>query len=375
VVAATERQRRCTLKALKIAILGAGNGAQAMAGHLGMDGFSIRLYSKFTEEIEPFQKRKGVRVEGVINGFGPVELATTDPVPVVSWADVIMVVVPAFVHRLMAQMCAPLLHDGQIVILNPGRTGGALEFAAVLQENGLRARVRVAEAQSLVYACRISGPGRVHISGIKRQVPLAAFPAAETSTVLETAGMLYPQFTPASDVLETSFDNIGAVFHPSTVVLNANRIEAGEDFEFYRSMTPAVAQFLEAVDKERLAVARAFGVKVESARDWLRKTYTGVIGETLHACIQSNAAYRGIMAPKSLKVRYILEDVPTGLVPLASLGALANVPTPACRAVTDICCVLIDRDLWTEGRTVQNLGLAGMSVDQIRAFVNTGSRV
>jgi opine dehydrogenase len=358
----------------KVAIVGAGHGAHAMAGHLGIQGIPVRLYNKFEAEIADLQKQGGIAVSGVVEGFGPVELVTTDPAPVIGWADIVMVVVPAFAHRSIAEICAPLLRDGQILILNPGRTGGALEFARALQQQGTQARVRVAEAQTLIYACRLAGPAQVRITGIKKLVRLAAFPAAETATVVEAVEPLYPQFGPAAHVLETSFDNIGIVFHPGAVVLNANRIEAGEDFEFYRSMTPAVTRFLEVIDQERLAVARAFGVELDSARDWLQRSYEGVTGETLFERIQSNRAYAGIKAPQTLRVRHLLEDIPTGLVPLASLGALAGVPTPACRAVTDIGCGLLDQDFWAEGRNAHNLGLSGMSVEEIQEFVKTGVR-
>jgi len=98
------------------------------------------------------------------------------------------------------------------------------------------------------------------------------------------------------------------------------------------------------------------------------------VGETLLERIHSNRAYDSIVAPKRLEVRQILEDVPTGLVPLVSLGALAGVPTPTCRAVTDICCVLLERDFWAEGRNARNLGLSGMRVAEIREYVDTGVR-
>ncbi|MGD9376147.1 MAG: NAD/NADP octopine/nopaline dehydrogenase family protein, partial [Anaerolineae bacterium] len=348
----------------KVAIVGAGHGAHAMAGHLGIQGVPVRLYNKFEEEIVALRERGGVTVEGVVEGFGPIEQVTTDPAPVVGWADIIMVVVPAFAHRSIAESCAPFLRDGQILILNPGRTGGALEVARFLRQKGAPDGMRVAEAQTLIYACRLAGPAQVRITGIKKQVLLAAFPAAGTAAVVEAIKPLYPQFRPAAHVLETSFDNIGVVFHPGTVVLNANRIEAGEDFEFYRSMTPAVTRFLEVIDQERLAVARAFGVDVNSASEWLQRSYAGVTGESLYERIQSNRAYEGIKAPKTLQVRHLLEDVPTGLVPLASLGSLAGVPTPACRAVIDICCGLLDRDFWAEGRNAHNLGLSEMSVTE-----------
>ncbi len=357
---------------LKVAVLGAGNGALAMAGHLGLQGFPIRLYNKFAEEIADVQANQGVTVEGEVEGFGPVEMATTDPAPVVSWADVILVVVPAFVHRFIAEACAPHLHDGQIVLLNPGRTGGALEFANVLQKQGVQANIHLAEAQSLVYACRISGPGRVNIKGIKRQMPVATFPAITREPVMEKLARLYPQFTPVANVLETGLDNIGAVFHPAAVVLNTNSIEAGVEHEFYMDMTPTVAHFLEVIDRERLLVARAFGVTLDSAREWLLKNYEGVIGQNLYECLQSNQAYKGIKGPSSINTRALLEDVPTGLVPLVSLGELAGVATPASRAVVNMAAILLDRDFWGEGRSASNLGLAGMSVDEIRRFVNTG---
>jgi opine dehydrogenase len=343
-----------------------------MAGHLGLHGVPVRLYSAFEEEIIPIREQGGVTLQGSIEGFGPVELATTDPARVVGWADLILVVVPANVHRVMAETCAPFLRDGQILVLNPGRTGGALEFASVLSHLHVRCQVRVAETQTLIYACRLAAPARVQILGVKRQVLLSAFPARDTEAVLEAITPLYPQFRGASSVLETSLDNIGAVFHPATVVLNAGRIEARESFEFYHDMTVSVTSVLEAVDRERLAAAAAFGITLDSARQWLLKSYEGVEGDSLHECIHSNRAYRGIKAPTSLEVRHILEDVPTGLVPIASLGTLAGVPTPTSRAIVDLCGVLLERDFWQEGRSAAQLGLASMSVDEIREVVRTG---
>jgi opine dehydrogenase len=358
----------------KVAVLGGGNGAHAVAGHLGLKGLPVRLYTRFAEEIVALQQQGGVVLEGAVEGFGPVEMATTDPAPVVGWADVIMVVAPAFAHRFMAQVCAPHLRDGQVVLLNPGRTGGALEFANTLREEGVRARVLVAEAQTLIYACRLVGPARVHIMGTKREVPVAALPAVDTPRVVEAVRRLYPQFVPAANVLETSLDNIGAVFHPSTAILNANRIEAKEEFDFYKGMTPMVVGFLEVIDGERMQVAEAYGVEVESAADWLMRAYEGVHGNTLYERIQSNGAYQGIKAPKTLNMRYLTEDVPCSLVPIIALGEAAGVEMPASRGIVNVACGLLKRDFWSEGRTLARLGLEGMSVEEIRRYVEVGHR-
>jgi opine dehydrogenase len=355
-----------------VAILGSGNGAHAMAGHLALKGFNVRLYNKFEEEIVQLREQGGVTVEGAVEGFGPLELVTTDIAAALEGARGIMVVVPAFVHRFMAEICAPHLQDEQVVIMNPGRTGGALEFANVLREKGAVAHVKVAEAQTLIYACRIPGPARVRINSIKRQVPVAAFPSTDTDAVLAVARQLFPEFVPAANVLETSFNNIGAIFHPSTTLFNASRIEAGEEFEFYSSITPMVAGFLEAVDSERVATAKAYGVEVDSARDWLAQAYEGIDGDNLYERLQSCAAYRGIKGPKSMQVRYIIEDIPTGLVPIVSFAQTAGIPTPASRSIVDIACVMYGRDFWAEGRNMENLGLAEMKVEQVLDYVNKG---
>jgi len=355
---------------LRVAILGAGNGGHAMAAHLSIGGHTVRLYNKFAEEIEAMQEAGGITVEGAVEGFGKLETATTDPAEVIPWADVLMVVVPAFAHRFMAQTVAPYLRDGQVILLNPGRTGGAMEFRQVLRAEGVEAKALVAEAQTLIYACRITGPAHVRIMGIKQQVPVAALPAPDNQAVMNLVGQLFREFVPAPNVLHTSLDNIGAVFHPATVVLNANRIEAGKDFEFYRGMTPIVASFLEVIDEERVRTAEAFGVPSLPAKEWLKDTYAGVHGDTLYECIQSTNAYQGIKAPKTLQVRYISEDIPTGLVPITSFARAAGIETPASRAIADVCCVLHRRDYWQSGRTLENLGLAGKGVEEIIRYVS-----
>jgi opine dehydrogenase len=314
-----------------------------------------------------------VHLEGAVDGFGPLELVATDIAPVIAEADIIMVVVPATAHAFMAEVCSPHLRDGQVIVLNPGRTGGALEFRQVLKSRGVAARVVVAETQTLLFTCRISGPARVRVTSIKRQVPLAALPARDTPRVLAALRPLYPQFVAAQDVLETGLDNMGAVFHPGTVALSAARIESGAPFEFYRDMTPAVARFLEAIDDERLAVARAYEVRATSAADWLVRSYEGVEGATLYDRILGNPAYAGIAAPRSLDTRYLYEDVPTGLVPIASLGRLAGLEMRVTAGLVDICGALCQRDFWTEGRNTHRLGVTGLTVADATVLIRTGT--
>ena len=117
----------------KFAVLGAGHGGLAMAGHLALMGFEVNLYNRSEERLWGIKATGVIKLDGEIEGDGRVALATTNIEEAIKDVDMIMVVVPANAHAFMAETCAPFLRDGQIVILHPGRTFGALEFKQILE--------------------------------------------------------------------------------------------------------------------------------------------------------------------------------------------------------------------------------------------------
>jgi opine dehydrogenase len=78
------------------------------------------------------------------------------------------------------------------------------------------------------------------------------------------------------------------------------------------------------------------------------------------------------MAPPSLAHRYVLEDVPTSLVPMVSLGAQYGVELPAMRSVIHLMSLLMGMDFWEIGRTVETMGVEGLTVRQLRRLVSEG---
>ncbi len=180
--------------------------------------------------------------------------------------DIVMVVTPSSAHREVARGCAPHLRDGQIVVLNPGRTCGAIEFMKVSRDHGCEADITVAEAGTFIYASRSDGPAQARIFRVKEAVPLAALPATRTQSVLDALAPAYPQFIDGGNVLKTSLDNMGAIFHPALTILNAGWIEATHgNYQFYiDGVTPSVALVLEALDRERITVAAALGIRAQT---------------------------------------------------------------------------------------------------------------
>ncbi len=358
---------------IDFAVIGAGNGGQAMAGHLALQGYVVSLWNRSEEKVRRINRRGGIQLEGHLREFASPELVTTSMEMAVTGARVIMVTVPASAHAEVARLMAPYLVDGQIVVLNPGRTGGAFEFKHALVRAGCDRDVVVAEASTFIYASRALEPGRCHVYGIKKKVPLAALPSSRTMEVLRAVKKAYPQFVPAENCLYTSFDNIGAIFHPLPTILNAGRIEdTGGAFEHYRQgITPSVGRVLEALDAERLAVARAYGVQARSCLEWMERTY-GVKERSIVDAVKANHAYEGIKAPPDLNTRYIWEDVPYSLVPLVSLARVARVKTPVIEAAIKLASSLHGVDYWKTGRKAREMGISRMSVEDIQRFAVEG---
>ena len=352
----------------KFAVIGAGHGGKALAAHLAIKGFPVKLYNRTLAKIMPIIKLKGIEVEGEISGFGKINIASDNIEEVINGADVIMVAVPAFAHAAIAERCAPHLKDGQIVVLNPGRTCGALEFINILRERGNNNDVIVAEAQTFIYASRGMGPASVKIFRIKQAIPVATIPAVKTDEALDRINEAFPEFISATSVIETSFNNIGAVFHPAITILNASRIESTMgNFQFYiEGVTPAIARVLEAVDAERVEVAHTLKCKnVLTALDWLTMAYN-VIEDNLFDGIHSNPGYYGIMAPKTANTRYITEDVPMSLVPISEFGHVFGVKTTATDSLINLANIIFKVDFKKTGRNMIRLGLEGMGLDEIR---------
>ncbi|MDQ3858644.1 MAG: NAD/NADP octopine/nopaline dehydrogenase family protein [Actinomycetota bacterium] len=364
---------------VSVAVLGAGHGGLALAGDLGRMGFEVTLFSFFPSELAPVRERGGVELSGMITGFGRVATIVDSPADAAARVDLLLIVAPALAHETYASLLAGSLRDGQTVVLNPGRTGGALEFDRALVRFGCRADIRLAEAQTFIFAAESRGPAGVEVLKEKDVLRVAALPGADTPAVVETLRGLYPQVEPAESVLETSINNVGGVVHPAAMLLNTGAIEraaAGEDVRFYKEhVNRHIASLvMEKIDREKVAVGRALGLEdVWTILDWYRASY-GVTGGTLYEALQNHPYYAGFHTPTHvLGYNHVPDEVPNSLVPLASLAEVVGVPTPSVRAIVDLACVMTDVDWRAEGRTVDSLGLTGLDAEGMREFVATES--
>ncbi|KUO74365.1 MAG: hypothetical protein APF77_16280 [Clostridia bacterium BRH_c25] len=364
-----EKQR----KNLNFAVIGGGHGGQGIAAYLAYLGHKVNLYNRTITKVEKILEQGFIEMEGCISGKGYMNLVTDSIEHAISGADVIMVAVPASAHKYIANLIAPYVAAGQYIVLNPGRTGGALEFKNIIRNINPGKNVCIVEAQTLLFACRVVEEGKVAILSKKNEVKVAALPAIRTMEFISVINHTIPEFVKTNSVLDTSFNNIGAILHPIPTILNCGRIENTKgDFLYYiDGITPTVAKIIEEVDYERMQIADALGAEVVSLREWLGSTY-GAYGNTLCEALSNVKGYWGIKAPASLDTRYIFEDVPQSLVPIADMGQYLEIETPTINSMIHLASVIHNKDYYGIGRTVADMGLDGLSIDEIKSYVVSG---
>ncbi len=350
----------------KIAVISTGNGGQSMAAYLANRGCRVSLYARERERVDMFKDRRFV-LGGRVSGEVELDLISCDMKSVIEDAFLIMVTTPAQYHPAVAAAMADCLEDGQIIVLNPGRTLGTYVFEHALEEYRCKAKPVLAETDTFVFTCRSREPGHPMIYEIKRGVRAAAHDPADTERVTQLLSDLFGDVRPAASVLETGLSNIGMIFHPLPILMNITRVEAKEDFLFYiEGISPLVADVLERMDRERVRVAEALGVKVPSAVEWLGERY-GSTGNTLYERIQNTEAYKNVLAPTDIDTRYVFEDIQTGCVPVIHLSRKAGVRVPVIGSVINWASILYNRDFNRSGRNDQRINFDKLIDDMIAA--------
>ncbi|TFF93129.1 MAG: NADP transhydrogenase subunit alpha, partial [Promethearchaeota archaeon] len=299
----------------------------------------------------------GIQAEGALNGFFPLDCITQDIRLAVKGAEVILIVVPAFAHRQVAQSIAPYLREGQIIILNPGRTFGAVEVLKTIEETRHIRSLFVGEVQTLPFTARELEKHKVQIIKIKDSVNFSVYPIKHLNHVYDMIKGIYPQLNPIYNYLEVTLNNIGMILHPALSLFNASAIEFARQFEFYREgATPQVCKVLENIQFELNEIFKTLGIKQFRFNDWVEQVY-GVINRSIYSAIHEIKAYRDLYAPEKLINRYFTEDVPTGLVPISSLATFLNVQTPTIDSIIHLSNILCGCNFSEKGRTIKKLGL------------------
>lgn len=359
----------------KIAVVGAGNGGKAAAADMALQGKRVRLFEfpEFQTNIAEIVESQTLRATGAVMGKAVLEQVTSDLAKTVAGADAVMICTQALAHLRAAKELAPLVRSDQMLILNPGCTGGSLQFARVFRDYGLKKLPTLVETSTLTYGCRAKG-ATVDIPVKVKRVVYGTFPARDLKKIGPELETLYPGLVRGASVLEAGLNNANPVIHPPITILNAARIEnEGDSTFFYRDgVSPTVARLIQKLDEERMALLRALGYPAQP--DPVTSVAQGYASSTDYfECYKNGPGFSAFRNPNTLDNRYFHEDIGMSLVMFCSLGRLLGVPTPTCEAVVKMGEALTGIDYSAIGaRTVESLGIDGLDLNGLKTFLETG---
>jgi opine dehydrogenase len=358
---------------MNVTVVGSGNGGLATAFDFAHHGNTVRLFDTppFPDQVAAVAAAGGIHATGEIEGFAEVAYSGHDIVTALDGAELIVLVGPAYGTETQAKVVAPHLASGQAVLVCPASCAGAITFKRTAGLALDDKAITVGETSTLPYAVRTTAPGRINVfHKLGGGVYVAGLPRSGTERMLSIIQDVYPGAEAADSVFQTTLQNGNPVIHPAVTLLNAALIErtAGAFLFYEEGITEAVGRAIEAVDRERLAIAGALGVSVLSEPDL--GVLQGYMREANYSTGYSTApGFLGIGAQTQLDHRYLTEDVGYSLVFLTDLGGRVGVKTPTMDALITLASVVLAQDFRAQGRrTLATLGLDDLSASDLAAL-------
>lgn len=355
----------------KIAILGSGNGARACSAQIAKKGYSVFMWEPLegAEDYPKLRAAKRISLEGDITLQGNLAGVTMDISEAVRDAAAVLVVVPAFAHEPIFQKLIPHLQDGQHIVVMPGNFA-AYRLKRLMNEVGFRKSVTISTTETMPFACRIKTFDTVSIFKRKMAVHLASSPSsagADIQRMLNHAFDGNVSFLPAKHILALDLSNANYVMHPYPVLLNYGEIEKHPlTFRHYiDGITPLISEQMHLLDQERLMIGKAMGFDLGSILELMKLYYGSNNSKDLYSFVNSPQSPYADLVGQNVRSRYITEDVPGVIMPIACLARKAGVPSPRSDTIIDLASQLHGVDYWHNGTTLESLGVADKSYKEI----------
>ena len=359
---------------MRFTILGCGNSGLIHAAKLIESGQEVSLLKTsrgINDEFFSFiQSEGGYNVKDETNGgnhfFVRPTLITRDVKQAVEFGDILMVMTTTLQHEQIAQLIAPFIRDGQIIILVPGYMG-SLIFKKYIHKN-----VTYCEWETTAYNGRIVDSMYVRITFYNPRNAISTLPSSHVQKVVDIMSKCFPntKYT-RKHILESALHNPNMIVHPIGIIFSASRIEHshGEFWMYKEAFTDSVINVIKAFDVQKNKILNAFGcdsLDYFEAAKWRNEENLNIDAMTVFRSF-ANSSNKG---PSFINHRYINEDVPMGLGLFISIGKIVGVDTSIQEAIMALSSALLGKNLKNNDRTIQYLmGKENVSIQDIKSIL------
>lgn len=402
------------LRNAPIAVLGGGAVGKTCAADCALAGQEVRIC-----DLDPFFESTlgnvdktgvtiGPKLPGTQTKYGferwgkaKFALATNSVAEAVKGAKLIIVGIPSVAHETFFKELIPYLEDGQIIHIIPDNYG-SLELRKMMREAGCDKKVIIGGWSSAPYGTRVDTEGGVpnaHVSLVYRAITLrgAALPMTDQEDFLESSKALGcfdaitqgDGVTSGGTVLDIGFSNVNPVIHVPGTLLGVSTMENFStvlrgnihDYSIYsHSFCPSISEVQYHFYNEEIALAKAIGVGIQEFKKEVFFQRTSVLGEEYmgEGCnvpFEEEWEVGYGTGPFTIKNRYVTEDVPVGCHVYHELGKKFGVPTPIIDSMIVLGGVMNHTNYFETGMTLEHLGIAHLTKEQLLAYLNDGTYV
>jgi len=357
----------------RVAVLGGGNDARLIAALCLASGAEVTLFSAYGAELTALRASSGISLRGA-GPVGTYQVDRTDAPAVqttaeldraVAGAEVIFLTGPVHKQRTYAMVLADHLSDGQVLVLAPGRSLGALETAWMLRIGGATADVTIVEAQGLPYW--MSASGTVLTLSEAAPVSAATLPSGRDD-VIDGLRRFLPNLLPRQSVLASGFADGSALVEFPALLMRGIALESGaldipmggvplaENNSFRALLGPEQMSIIDQLAAERTKVASAFGVRnMPTTSDWVEAHAGALKGDGIR------------FVPDHAEAKHLLRDGVIGsLVPLMSAASLSGVAVPVTQSMVTLAGSVLGADVAAAGRKLQTIGIEAADIATAR---------
>jgi opine dehydrogenase len=357
---------------MRVAILGAGAIAYGCAAFLCREGHEPVLWSPSGSRAQSLARGEPLVAKGAVEGrFQPHVASSCEEALRESAA--VLIALPVNGHKLVMDAAAPHLRPDQTVLISSHSSFSGLYLSKLLSRRGIA--VPIVVWGTTVAAGRQEGDACVNVATVRSKVDAAVLPVSSAGPALSLCRTLFgDRFVERPDMLAIALSNLNPQNHMGIALCNFTRMEKGEQWGQNDNITDGVGRHLEARDAERRALAAAPGDEVRTIREHFHLSFhvpPGTVAEMAQAIAARGGGGYG---PTNAETRYVLEDVPYGLVSTALLGRLTGAKAQLHEAGIRIFSALYGRDLGAENNLLPELGLDAISIDELRQLAREGWR-
>ncbi|MER9407909.1 NAD/NADP octopine/nopaline dehydrogenase family protein [Mesorhizobium caraganae] len=355
---------------MRVSILGAGAIAYGLAAYLAQSGHSPTLWSPSGHRTRTLATGELLKATGDVEATVPVRIAK-DCRDAIGHADVVVIALPAYGHKMVMDAAVPHLADGIPVIISSHSSFGALYLWKRLTER--KVRLPIVVWGTTLLTGRQLGSTEVNVTSIRQKLDVATLPFDALDQGYELCTALFgDRFVKRDGLLAIALSNLNPQNHLGIALLNLTRMEKAEQWSQGGNVTPAVGRFIEALDAERLAIAAHFGIAVRTVQEHFSLSFHVPMSTVSEMNKEMDRQGRGGFGPTTIESRYILEDVPYGLLPTAVLGKISGNPATLHESGISILSAAYGRDLKADNDILPALGIEGMAKADLENLCRKG---